>query len=204
MQFCNLGYRKDGCHLFNKLRDEPSLVRTEENASERSPATDSVAAISKAPSVEKRREPRYPCNDPVKVRVLSTRGPRFAATVLDVSRSGLRLELATPIAKGSEVEVTVRGNVIIFGEIRYCRRTSDIFHAGILIRDVLYSRPPAVDHLHDDELSLYLVRMGLTLPELIRIRDHLAKCERCQIRLGEADAILHPIRKRKFLGTLEP
>jgi len=182
--------------LINKLGDEPGLVQP---APEKSAAADSVTS-----PVQKRREPRYPCNDPVKVRILSMGSPLFAATVLDVSRSGLRLELATPIAKGSEVEVTVRDYVVIFGEIRYCRRTSDSFQAGILIRDVLYSRPPAVNHLHDDELSLYLARKGLTLPELMRIRDHLAKCETCQIRLGEADAILHQIRKRKFLGTMEP
>jgi PilZ domain-containing protein len=146
----------------------------------------------------------FPCHDPVEIRVISEGVSRFPGTVLDVSRSGLRLELATSLTKGSEVEVSVRGHVLIFGEVRYCHRTGDSVHAGILIREVLYSRPPAVDHVHDDELSLYLVRKGLTLPDLIRVRDHLAKCETCQIRLGEADAILRPIRKRKFLGTLEP
>ena len=191
--------------MVNKLRDGPILIHPGPGSAERSlKPTANVTPIPNVPPVERRREPRYPCNDPVEVRIISPGGPCFPATVLDVSRSGLRLELGARIAKGSEMEVTVRGHVVIFGEIRYCRRTGDSFHAGILIRDVLYSRPPAVNHLHDDELSLYLVRKGLTLPDLIRVRDHLTKCETCQIRLGEADAILRPIRKRRFLGTMEP
>lgn len=129
--------------MVNKLRDGPILIDPGPGSAE-SPFkhTADVTPIPHVPSVERRREPRYPCNDPVKVRVISKGGPRFPATVLEVSRSGLRLELDIPIAKGSDIEVTVRGHVVIFGEIRYCRRTGDSFHAGILIREVLYSRPP--------------------------------------------------------------
>lgn len=158
-----------------------------------------VAPVSRASSLEKRREPRYPCSDPVKVRVISPVGaPPFPGVVLDVSRSGLRIEVQKPISKGSEIEVTARGKVAIFGEIRYCRCAGEFYHAGVLIRDVVHSRPHVVEHLHDDDLSLYLVGKGLTMPEVLRVREHLTTCETCQLRLGEADAVLHPIRKRKF------
>jgi hypothetical protein len=132
-------------------------------------------------------------------------GPRnFPATVLDVSRSGLRLEMSTPIAKGSEIEVTARSQIAVFGEVRYCRRAGDSFHVGVLIRDVVQSHARAVAHLDDDDVTLYLAGKGLTMAEVIRVKDHLANCQQCRTRLREADAMLHPIRKRKFLGWLEP
>jgi hypothetical protein len=151
--------------------------------------------------LEKRREPRYSCKDAVAVRILSI-GPRhFPATVVDVSRSGLRLELAIPIAKGSEIEVTARSQLVVFGEVRYCRRAGDSFQAGVLIRDVIQSRPQAVKHLHDDELSLYLVGKGLTMPEVLRVGAHLETCEECRTRLSDAHSVLHPTRKRKLFTT---
>lgn len=153
---------------------------------------------------EKRREPRYPCHDAVALRVMSL-GPRhFPATVLDVSRSGLCLEISTPIAKGSEVEVTALSQIAVFGEVRYCRRAGDAFHVGVLIRDVVQSHRRTVEHLHDDEAMLYLAGKGLSMADLIRVRDHLTTCNQCRTRLREADAILHPIRKRNLLGTSEP
>ena len=160
----------------------------------------SVVPADKAALSEKRREPRYPCNDAVAVRVMSI-GPRhFPATVLDVSRSGLRLELATPIAKGSEIEVAARTQLVVFGEVRYCRRAGEVFHVGVLIRDVVQSHPRAVAHLHDDEEALYLAGKGLAMADVIRVKDHLTRCEQCRTRLREADAVLHPVRKHNFLG----
>lgn len=138
--------------------------------------------LGAAPVAEKRREPRYPCNDAVAVRVMSL-GPRhFPATVLDVSRSGLRLEIATPIAKGSEIEVAARSQIVVFGEVRYCRRAGDSFHVGVLIRDVVQSRARAVEHLHDYEIALYLAGNGLKMAEVIRVREHLANCGKCGAR----------------------
>jgi hypothetical protein len=173
-------------------------------ASVRRPLSASTSFVPMlAPPSEKRREPRYPCKDAVAVRILSVAPRHFPATVLDVSRSGLRLEVAIPIAKGSEIEVTARSQIVIFGEVRYCRRAGDSFYAGVLIRDVIQPRLQAVKHLHDDDLSLYLVGKGLTMPEVIRVGGHLATCEECRTRLSDAYAVLHPTRKRK-LFTTEP
>jgi len=55
----------------------------------------------------------------------------------------------------------------------------------------------ADEHIHDDVLSLYLVGKGLTVPEVVGLKEHLILCEACKIRLAEADAILNPVRKRK-------
>jgi PilZ domain len=174
--------------MIHKLKDAPTPTRTRLR----------FAAVAKdGGSLEQRREPRYPCNDPVEVRILSgSRGPILPATALDVSRSGLRLALRTPIPKGSEIEAIVKRQVTILGEVCYCRRVGDDFHAGVLIRDVVYPGTQAVEHLHDDQLSLYLVGKGLTMAEVIHVKDHLAKCADCRTRLSNADAVLHPIRRR--------
>ena len=156
-----------------------------------------VIKLPTVPSVgqyEKRREIRYPTNDPAQVQVLphNTRSP---ATVLDVSRSGLRLELHASVGRGSQIKVILSEQVVIFGEVRYCRRVGDVFQAGVLIQDVIYSQERARKHLHDDDLSLYLVGKGLTASEVIKLRDHLILCESCRIRLNEIDAKLNPPKR---------
>ena len=78
-------------------------------------STDEKQAEAKAPVnppessvLERRREPRYPCNDPVMVRVSPGDGNRLPATLIDVSRSGLRLEIGVPLIKGGEIEIVLR------------------------------------------------------------------------------------------------
>jgi hypothetical protein len=148
--------------------------------------------------IERRREARYPTSDPAAVQILAPDGARVSATVVNVSRSGLRLKLRAPLAKGMRIEVVVVRKCAIFGEVRYCSRTGDLFFAGIQIDDVVHSRPNQNEHLSDDQLSLYLVGKGLSVPEVIQLKDHLIDCEACQIRLAEQDAILNPRRRRKI------
>ncbi len=154
--------------------------------------------------LERRSEARYPTRDVVEIQILEKGSLcRVAATILDVSRSGLRIEVGSPIAKGSQVEIILGRTLIIFGEVRYCRRSGEVVYAGVLIQQVVRARPLADEHIHEDVLSLYLVGKGLTVPEVIGLKEHLILCEACQIRLAEADAILNPPRKRKpwaYLG----
>ena len=135
--------------------------------------------------VERRRGARYFCHDPVQIRILSGDASRILApaTILDVSRSGLRLEIADPLAKGMEIEIMSQ-EVIIFGEVRHCRSAGDTFHAGVSIEDVFYTRRCDTNHLHlyDDELSAYLARKGLTAAEVLGARDHLQRCKLCAAR----------------------
>jgi len=148
--------------------------------------------------LERRSEARYPTCDVVEVQILEKGNLcRVAATIVDVSRSGLRIEVRSPIAKGSQVEIILARALVIFGEVRYCRRGGEAVYAGILIQQVVPARPLADEHIHDEVLSLYLVGKGLTVPEVIGLKEHLILCEACKIRLAEADAILNPVRKRK-------
>ena len=127
-------------------------------------------------------------------------GP-FAATVLDVSKSGLRLKLDSSVNKGAEVKITLQSNIVIFGQIRYCRPLDGSFDAGVLIQDMSHNSEQSSPHIEDDLLSLYIIGKGLTVPEVIKLKEHLVNCESCRIRLGEKDAVLNPVRKRIILAT---
>jgi hypothetical protein len=87
---------------------------------------------------EQRREARYQTNDAVQVEFLQTGFPRVAASIVDISRSGMCLLSESTIGKGSQVKITLEKHVVIFGEVQYCRPTRGGFHAGILIQDVFY------------------------------------------------------------------
>jgi hypothetical protein len=160
-----------------------------------------TAANRGALFLEKRREARYPTNDPAEVEVVNGGTGRCTATVLDVSKSGLRLKLESSINKGAEVKVTLQRNAVIFGQIRYCRPLDGSFDAGVLIQDMSQNPGQPSPHIEDDLLSLYVIGKGLTVPEVIKLKEHLVNCESCRIRLGEKDALLNPVRKRKILTT---
>ena len=151
--------------------------------------------------LEKRREARYPTNDPAEVEVVNGGAGQFSATVLDVSRSGLRLKLDSSVNRGAEVKITLQRNIVIYGQIRYCRPLDGSFDAGVLIQDMSQESGQSSSHIEDDLISLYVIGKGLTVPEVIKLKQHLVNCEACRIRLGEKDAVLNPVRKRKILGT---
>ena len=144
--------------------------------------------------IERRREPRYPCNDPVMVRVTPGDGNRIPAKLVDVSKSGLRLEIAVPLLKGSEIEIVLSKQIAIFGKIRHCRRSGDNYHAGVLIQEAFYSSK-ANDHVSDDQLGNYLTGNGLTLTQVIKVRDHLALCSTCRLRMVSTYTLTSQTRK---------
>ena len=145
---------------------------------------------------ERRRETRYPTNDKAKVEIWQPPMLSVAASILDISRSGLRLALQTRIGKGVHVKITFEYPMVVFGEVRYCRSVASGFHAGVQIREVVYLRNPPAIHIDEDSLSFYLIGKGLTAPEVIKLRDHLIECELCRTRLGEKDAILNPAKRK--------
>src|SRR5277367_2296851 len=92
-----------------------------------------VAALAReleAQNAERRREARYPTQDPVELEVLSDPGEPIYGTVLDVSRSGLRIALRQRIDRGEQLKVKLHRNVIV-GEVRYCRSVPSGFHVGV-------------------------------------------------------------------------
>ena len=142
--------------------------------------------------LERRRKTRYPTNDSVEIGIVDSDYQRLPGTVLGVSRSGLLIELRIMIAKGTTIVLFLPNQVVIIGEMRYCRRAANAFRGGLLIKDVVYSRPWLVRHVHEDQLALYLAGRGLTALEVIQLRNHLLDCEDCRRLLAETPAILHP------------
>jgi len=150
---------------------------------------------------ERRQDPRYSTNDQAVVEVLGINCQRLSALVLDVSRSGLRLGIQTRIGQLAQVEITLPREVVVFGQIRYCRPAGTDFHAGVLITDILHSRTPPGKHIHDDELGFYLIGKGLTAPELIELRKHIICCKPCRSRLMETEAALNPARRGRLSSS---
>ena len=109
-----------------------------------------------APS-ERRGETLYATNDSVEILLLEAHGgPPVKGRVLDVSRSGLRLELPTPIRTGLRLKMVLPDRTIIFGETHYCRHESTLYHVGIAIEVVYYAQPTLAVHIEDTELNLYV------------------------------------------------
>jgi hypothetical protein len=139
---------------------------------------------SSRPSPERRREPRYPTSDAADVMVLAEPSWHLEGRVMDVSRSGLRVAVRSPLAQDTPVKITFRRPAVILGEVRHCQRARDVFHLGIEIREVLISPNRHVD---DDELALYVSGKGLTEAEFFYVRLHFADCPICQGRLKERE-----------------
>jgi hypothetical protein len=133
--------------------------------------------------VERRREPRFPTNEPVQVCILEARSERVAGTILDISRSGLRVEVRVPVSKTVHLEIILPNQVIIFGETRYCRRHAGAYQVGVSIDDVYFAQSLSSRHVDAAVLSLYRAGRGLTLPEVIQIRSHVASCTACRDQL---------------------
>ncbi len=146
---------------------------------------------------ERRAEQRYHTDDPVDVQFSAGAPVRLSGWVRDVSSIGLRLELSTAISRGTPIRVAFPRRLVIFGEVRYCRRDKDAFHAGVFIEHMFRPSKLAEKHIHDDELALYLAGNGLTAPQVIAFREHLAGCEKCQARLRQMDVVIKPAAQRK-------
>jgi hypothetical protein len=154
-------------------------------------------ALQRARLAERRRETRYPTQDAAEVEVRHGEILRMPAMVVDVSRSGLRLELPAAVGRGEQVKISLPRQVVILGEVRYCRRSGMIYYAGVLIQDVFQDQVAPGGHISADEISFFLVGRGLAVADIIRLREHLIECESCRIRLGETDAKLNPARLPK-------
>jgi len=162
----------------------PELEPTPDNLTHSEhPAGDQPSPPS--PAIDRRREPRHVTNDPVQIRRLETGGgPPVCGNVLDVSLSGLRIELATPIEQGVQVEIVLPDGAIICGTTRYCGCTSHLYQVGVAIEVVDYAQPLIADHIQDTQLNLCVVGKGLTVLEAIYVKTHLLTCKSCRHRLA--------------------
>lgn len=134
---------------------------------------------------ERRREVRYVTNDVVQVRLLDGRGgPPITGTMIDISRSGIRVEVPLPIGRAMWVEVILGNRTIIFAEARHCELVSTRYQVGMAIEAVCSGQNEILDHIAESRLSLYRSGGGLPVQEAIRIANHLFACIKCQARLA--------------------
>jgi hypothetical protein len=153
-----------------------------------SPSTSIEKPVTTLPErVERRREARYPCHDPAEVHIFSAHAESLRAMVVDISRSGIGLEVQTHLRRGSAIEIVLPSEAVVFGTVQYCRRASDTFHAGVAIDNVFYaSHDHDQNHIQERDMVLYLAKKGLKAAEIIRVRDHIERCLTCTERYHEA------------------
>ncbi len=71
---------------------------------------------------DRRRELRFGSNQAVVVSVLSPNPAQgIRGTIVEASKSGLRLAVGTPVENGAVIEVKWGGATMV-GEARYCRK----------------------------------------------------------------------------------
>jgi PilZ domain len=93
------------------------------------------ASLSATPSKEQRREPRFLCDDPAVLQVVSPFSAEpLEGRLVDVSKNGLRFHVVTDVMPGSLVKVKMK-TYIAFGESRYCLPAAEGFYVGIQIHD---------------------------------------------------------------------
>jgi hypothetical protein len=90
-----------------------------------------LAAVSPAlEKVQQRRHDRYRVEIPGLLRLLETRGGIYAITVLDVSKTGLRISCPKPVASGTRVEFRCQSTKIL-GTVKYAREVGNETYLGI-------------------------------------------------------------------------
>jgi PilZ domain len=83
----------------------------------------------------KPRATRYPVVEPGILRISGAVGDAYLITVLDVSKSGMRVSCSTALPVETQVEVQCRGSGVT-GEVRYARNVGrDEFHLGIEVKN---------------------------------------------------------------------
>ncbi|HLG97237.1 MAG TPA: PilZ domain-containing protein [Bryobacteraceae bacterium] len=149
------------------------------------------------PVADRRREVRYPCRDSAEMRSLDDLGPSHPATVLDISKSGIRVESNVNVAKGSHVEILIRKHAVIFGEVRHCRADGMKYQIGILIEQVFYASEH-IDHISDETLRSYLAGAGLTAREVLAVTLHVRGCHTCSTRIDDAMSVSEAVGRGRL------
>jgi len=101
-------------------------------------------AQAPAQTTERRADPRQPAEQPATIKLLNPlhTSERISATVVDISKGGLRLRLDQSLMPGMLVQIRL-GEKLLLGEIRYCTPAGDEFHAGVRLQDVFETGPGA-------------------------------------------------------------
>ncbi len=90
---------------------------------------------------ERRRHARFTTDDPALMRIVEPYSPvRWVIRVMDVSKSGMRLAVPTPLAKGRLIQVHMKDTCVL-AKVRHCGPAESsngemLFQAGVEIQHV--------------------------------------------------------------------
>src|SRR5438128_1085920 len=109
-----------------------------------------------------RKEPRFQAAGIADVKVVNpAAGLRLSAAIVDVSRSGLQIEVDKPLNSGSGVEIRLNESVVM-GEVCNCQPHGEgRYRAGILTIRMVES-PLSLLHLSDVDHLPYVLNDALT------------------------------------------
>jgi len=85
--------------------------------------------------IERRKEPRFVTCSEARLQVMHPPlGEHLNVTVLDVSRSGMRLHVPFAISPGSIVRLEIE-NDVVWAEVRSSNQIGNRFYVGVQLRD---------------------------------------------------------------------
>ena len=92
--------------------------------------------VKEAMEDDRRKGHRFPAQGTGHLTVDSAPAPAKQSKIVDVSRTGLQIELDEPLAVGSSIRLRLRG-VIVSGEVGNCRLNAEgRYSLGISITEV--------------------------------------------------------------------
>lgn len=86
--------------------------------------------------MDKRHEPRFIADQPVKVTILGSPETQHAARICNVSGRGLLIEFPIDVAFGVPLKIEV-DDAILLGEVVYCRNEHGVHLLGVELDQVL-------------------------------------------------------------------
>lgn len=98
--------------------------------------------ISRLPAdkgADRRSEPRFSVRDEALLRALNPSfQDRIAATIIDISKNGLRCRMPVRLYAGTSVQIVLKKKVVIVGKVRFSKTSAGGFEHGIAIESTFH------------------------------------------------------------------
>ena len=142
-----------------------------------------IATERRQPFKDSRKEPRFQAAGIGDLKIVnSATVVRLSAAIVDVSRSGLRIEIDSPLYSGSAIELSL-GDSLVMGAVgNCCPHGYGRYRAGILTIRVLES-PLRLRHLSEVDHLPYVLNDALTEAQRHYYTQHLELCPTCERRV---------------------
>jgi hypothetical protein len=182
-------------------RMDQGLAATAELATDNQYRTGTPSAPREKLLAGKGQKTLHRTTDVVEICISESEWRRFSGTIVGVSRSGVRVDVIAAVGH-AVLQIIVPNHVIIFGQVRSCRRTSAGYRVDVAMEDIYFAQMETSSHIHDDQLGLYLLGKGLNTAEVIHIENHLVACANCRRDLAETETVLGRLRSPLKAGSL--